>query len=79
MSASWHKRTQSGERDVSGGITKAGDVNLRRALCQAATVMVRRGAGDMAQNMGSAGHPPPWRQARHGRPGTAHQCDLFGN
>ena len=29
-------RNQSGERDVSGGITKAGDVNLRRALCQAA-------------------------------------------
>jgi transposase len=36
-------RNQSGERDVSGGITKAGDVNLRRALCQAATVMVNRG------------------------------------
>ena len=29
---------QSGERDVSGGITKAGVVNLRRALFQAATV-----------------------------------------
>lgn len=36
-------RHQSGERDVSGGITKAGDVNLRRALCQAATVMMHRG------------------------------------
>lgn len=33
-------RNQSGERDVSGGITKAGDVNRRRALCQAATVMM---------------------------------------
>ena len=33
-------RNQSGERDVSGGITKAGDVTLRRALCQAATVMM---------------------------------------
>jgi transposase len=33
-------RNQSGDRDVSGGITKAGDVNLRRALCQAATVMM---------------------------------------
>ena len=33
-------RNQSGERDVRGGITKAGDVNLRRALCQAATVMM---------------------------------------
>ena len=36
-------RNQSGERDVSGGITKAGDVSLRRALCQAATVMMHRG------------------------------------
>ena len=29
-------RNQSGERDVSDGITKAGDVNLRQALCRAA-------------------------------------------
>jgi len=29
--------------DSAGGITKAGDVNLRRALCQAATVMMHRG------------------------------------
>lgn len=36
-------RNQSGERDISGGITKAGDINLRRALCQAATVMMHRG------------------------------------
>jgi transposase len=32
----------SSERDVSSGITKAGDVNLRRALCQAAAVMTWR-------------------------------------
>jgi transposase len=31
-------RNQSGERDVSGGITKAGDVNPWRNLCQAARV-----------------------------------------
>ena len=36
-------RNQSGERDISGGITKAGDVNLRRALRQAATVMMHPG------------------------------------
>lgn len=36
-------RSQSGERDISGRITKAGDVTLRRALCQAATVMMHRG------------------------------------
>lgn len=32
-------RGQSGEHDMSGGITKAGGSNLRCALCQAATVM----------------------------------------
>jgi transposase len=36
-------RNQSCERDILGRITKAGDVNLRRALCQAATVMMHRG------------------------------------
>jgi transposase len=36
-------RNQSGERYISGGITKAGDVSLRRALCEAATVMMHRG------------------------------------
>uniref|UniRef100_UPI0031585506 transposase n=1 Tax=Phaeobacter sp. PT47_59 TaxID=3029979 RepID=UPI0031585506 len=34
-------RNQSGERDVSGGITKAGNVNSRRALCQAAPPLGR--------------------------------------
>lgn len=36
-------RNQSGQRDVSGGITKAGDGNLRPALCQVATVIMNRG------------------------------------
>ena len=35
-------RNQSGERDVSGGKSRAGDANFRRALCQAATVMMNR-------------------------------------
>lgn len=30
-------------RNQSGGIIKAGDIDLRRALCQAATVMMQRG------------------------------------
>ena len=34
------KRSQSGERDVSGGITRTGDVALRTALFQAATSML---------------------------------------
>ena len=35
-------RDQSGERDIVGRITKAGDAGLRRALYQAATVMLHR-------------------------------------
>lgn len=46
-------RKQSGERDVSGGITKAGDVNLRRALCQAATVMMNRGRSTWLRTWGA--------------------------
>lgn len=46
-------RNQSGERDVSAGITKAGDVNLRRALCQAATVMMNRGRGTWLRSWGA--------------------------
>jgi len=46
-------RNQSGERDVSGGITKAGDVILRRALCQAATVMMNRGRSTWLRTWGA--------------------------
>lgn len=46
-------RNQSGERDVTGGITKAGDVNLRRALCQAATVMMNRGRSTWLRTWGT--------------------------
>ena len=46
-------RNQSGERDVSGGITKAGDINLRRALCQAATVMMHRGRATSLRTWGA--------------------------
>jgi len=46
-------RSQSGERDVSEGITKAGDVNLRRALCQAATVMMNRGRSTWLRTWGA--------------------------
>ncbi len=37
-------RNQSGERDIVGAITKAGDAGLRTTLYQAATVMLNRGA-----------------------------------
>jgi len=37
------RREQSGERDIAGQITRAGDAGLRTALYQAATVMLLRG------------------------------------
>lgn len=46
-------RNQSGERDVSSGITKAGDLNLRRALCQAATVMMNRARSKWLRTWGA--------------------------
>lgn len=36
-------RCQSGEMDVRGAITRAGDSGLRAALCQAAMTMIHRG------------------------------------
>lgn len=30
---------------------------------------------DLAENMGRAGCPPPWHEARDGRPGKAHRAD----
>ena len=36
------RRDQSGERDIVGRITKAGDAGLRSALYQAATVMLNK-------------------------------------
>jgi len=37
------RREQSGERDIVGQVSRAGDVGLRTALYQAATVMLHRG------------------------------------
>lgn len=37
------RREQSGERDIIGEISRAGDAGLRTALYQAATVMLNRG------------------------------------
>ena len=63
-------RNQSGERDVSGWITKAGDVNLRRALCQAATVMMHRGRATWLRTWAASRC-----QARDGCAGPAHRRD----
>ncbi len=37
------RREQSGERDIIGQVSRAGDIGLRTALYQAATVMLHRG------------------------------------
>lgn len=37
------RREQSGERDIVGQVSRAGDIGLRTALYQAATVMLNRG------------------------------------
>ena len=66
---------QSGERDVSGGITKAGDVNLRRAPMSGRDRHDAPRASNLAENKGRTGRPPPWWQACHGRPGAAYWCD----
>ncbi len=47
------RRNLSGERDVSGGNTEAGNVNLRRALCQAATVMMNHGRSTWQRSCGA--------------------------
>ena len=36
------RRYQSGETDIIGGVTKAGDLDMRNALYQAATVVIHR-------------------------------------
>ncbi|MFN4061121.1 MAG: transposase [Paracoccus hibiscisoli] len=73
---------QSGDRDIFGGITKTGDVTLRRVLCRAATVMMHEDGFpdawrplDMAETMGSAGRAPQRRGTGHGGPCPAHQRD----
>jgi transposase len=43
-------RNQSGERDIVGQITKAGDKGLRTALYQAATVLLNRGRRNWLTN-----------------------------
>lgn len=57
-------RNPSGERDVSGGITKAGDTTPRRALGQAATVMMNRGRSTWVRTWGAQ------RAQRRGRTGA---------
>ena len=68
-------RNQSGERDVSGGITKAGDVNLRRALCQAATVMMHRGRSTWLRTWAAQVARRRGAQARHGCLRAAYRRD----
>ncbi|MFN4060805.1 MAG: transposase [Paracoccus hibiscisoli] len=75
-------RNQSGDRDISGRISKAGHGILRRALSRAATIMMHGGNFpddcwplDMAETMGSANSAPRRCGTGHGGPCPAHQRD----
>lgn len=62
-------RNQSGERNVDGGITEAGDVNLRQALFQAATVMMNHGRSTWLRVWARAAR----KQDCYGRPGSPYR------
>ena len=63
---------QSEERDVIDGIAKAGDVNLRRPLCQVATVMLHRECPIWLRTWAARVVAKRWgEQTRNGRVGTA--------
>ena len=67
-------RNQSGERDVVGGITKAGDVGLRTALFQAATVMLNGTTGpELVEGLGATSGEAPGQEARDRCLGPAHR------
>jgi transposase len=46
------KKYQSGEKDVTGGITRAGDEMVRTALYEAANVLLARITGSRNSNVG---------------------------
>lgn len=60
-------------------ITKAGDVNLRRALCQGGDRHDAPGEIDMTEKLGGAGCPSPRGQASDGCPCTTYQRDPASN
>ena len=66
-------RDQSGERDIVGAITKAGDAGLRTALYQAATVMLNRGASELAEGLGAAPGGAARQEARDRGARPAHR------
>lgn len=69
------RRGQSGERDVIGQITRAGDAALRTALYQAAnTVLCRSAPSWLAQGLGAAGRRASRQEACHGRASATDRC-----
>lgn len=53
------RRVQSGERDVRGHISKAGDPMLRRTLYEAANIMLSRVQRPSRSSSGGSGSPKP--------------------
>ncbi|MGY2843436.1 transposase [Bradyrhizobium sp. USDA 4509] len=66
------KKYQSGERDVTGGITLAGDETVRTVLYEAANVLLSRITRfSKLKRLGDGRHQAPRLEARKSRPGTA--------
>ena len=72
-------RNRAGEHDLSGTFAKAGDVNLRRALCRPATVMMNRGRSTWLRIWGA--QPARRRGAENsdGRPRSTFCCHPSSN
>jgi len=58
------RRNQSGERDISSGITKVGDGELRKVLVQAATVRLHRSEKNCALKAWALRGAPSRHKAR---------------
>ncbi|WP_299968713.1 hypothetical protein [uncultured Roseobacter sp.] len=59
---------------MSGGTTQAGDVNLRRALCRAATIIMNPGLVQLGSEHAAPSLQTPWWENRNGRSRTPHRC-----
>jgi transposase len=66
------KKYQSGEKDVTGGITRAGDEIVRTALYEAANVLLARLE---TQTLGDGRRQAAGLKASEGRPGAQDRSD----
>ena len=69
------KKYQSGEKDVTGGITRAGDEMVRTALYEAANVTIAHNAVLETQTLGDGCCQAARLEARESRPGAQDRSD----